>query len=61
MVVDLYVRKAEATKATQPEVARKAVEAALAIDARHAGALALQAQLTRPAAPAPAPTRPISP
>jgi len=54
MVVDLYVRKAEASKTSQPETARKAVEAALAIDARHPGALALQAQLTRPAAPAPA-------
>lgn len=64
MVVDLYVRKAEATKSTQPEVARRAVEAALAIDARHAGALALQAQLARPAAPAPSRSpsiRPISP
>jgi tetratricopeptide (TPR) repeat protein len=64
MVVDLYVRKAEATKAAQPEVARKAVEAALAIDARHPAALALQVQLVRPSAAPPArtpSTRPISP
>lgn len=64
MAVDLYVRKAEATKASQPEVARKAIEAALAIDARHPAALALQAQLSRPGTPAPVrptSTRPTSP
>lgn len=63
MVVDLYVRKAEALKTTQPDTARQAVEAALSIDARHAGALALQAQLVRPAAPTPVrppANRPIS-
>lgn len=63
MLVDLYLRKAEATKATQPDAARQSVEAALAIDARHAGALALRAQLSRPAAPPSSPpsARPSSP
>ena len=54
LLADLYVRKAEGLRATQPEAARAAVEAALAVDARHAGALALQAQLPRPAGRGPA-------
>jgi hypothetical protein len=51
LLADLYVQKAEALKLRQPDAARAAVEAALAIDRRHAGALALQQQLlpaTRP-------------
>ena len=45
LLVELYVQKAEALKLRQPDAARAAVEAALAIDRRHAGALALQQQL----------------
>jgi hypothetical protein len=45
LLADLYVRKAEGLKSSQPEAARAAVEAALAVDARHPGALALLAQL----------------
>ena len=51
LLADLYVQKAEALKLRQPDAARAAVEAALAIDRRHAGALALKQQLlpaTRP-------------
>jgi len=58
LLADLYVQKAEGLKQQQPEAARAAVEAALALDRRHAAALALQQQLprvTRRAAPAPAP------
>lgn len=52
--VDLLVQKAESLKQRQPEAARAAVEAALAIDRRHAGALALQQQLSPPPRPRPA-------
>lgn len=63
LLADLYVRKAEGLKETQPEAARAAVEAALGIDSRHVAALALQAQLPRPGVRAvrPPSTRPISP
>lgn len=63
LLADLYVRKAEALKSSQPDAARAAVEAALGIDNRHAAALALQAQLARPASRAVRPPviRPISP
>jgi tetratricopeptide (TPR) repeat protein len=53
LLADLYVQRAEALKLRQPDAARASVEAALAIDRRHAGALALQQQLrpaTRPKA-----------
>jgi len=63
LLADLYVRKAESLKSAQPEAARAAVEAALGIDGRHAGALALDAQLPRPGSRgtrSPA-TRPTSP
>ena len=57
LLADLYVQKAESLRQRQPESARAAVEAALAIDRRHAGALALQQQLppARPRASTPAP------
>ena len=45
LLADLYVQKADSLKQRQPDAARAAVEAALAIDRRHAGALALQQQL----------------
>lgn len=63
LLADLYVRKAESLKATQPDAARAAVEAALGIDNRHAAALALQAQLPRPGSRAvrPPATRSTSP
>lgn len=63
LLADLYVQKAESLKSTRPDAARAAVEAALAIDSRHAAALALQAQLARPGSrPArPPSTRPTSP
>lgn len=48
-LVDLYVTKAETLRLRQPDAARAAVDAALALDRRHAGALALQRQLARPA------------
>lgn len=57
-LADLYVQKAEALKQRQPEAARAAVDAALALDRRHPGALALQLQLPPPrprAAPGTAP------
>lgn len=53
LLVDLHVQKAESLKQRQPEAARAAVEAALAIDRRHAGALALQQQLSLPPRPRP--------
>lgn len=49
-LADLYVTKGEALKVRQPEAARMAVEAALALDRRHPGALALLRQLPVPAA-----------
>lgn len=49
LLADLYVQKAETLRQRQPELARQAVEAALALDRRHAGALALQAQLPKAA------------
>ena len=57
LLADLYVQKAESLKQRQPDSARAAVEAALAIDRRHAGALALQQQLppARPRTSPPAP------
>ena len=48
MLADLYVQKAESLRQRQPEAARAAVDAALAVDRRHAAALALRQQLTRP-------------
>lgn len=60
LLADLYVQKAESLKHRQPEAARTALEAALALDRRHAGALALQPQLLPPrprAAPGAAPAR----
>lgn len=54
LLADLYVQKAEGLKQTQPEAARAAVDAALALDRRHAAALALQQQLPR------APKRPAA-
>ena len=47
LLADLYVQKAEALRQRQPDLARQAVDAALALDRRHAGALALQAQLPK--------------
>ena len=58
LLADLYVQKAESMKQRQPEAARTAVEAALAIDRRHAGALALQQQLPPPRPRASPPTSP---
>lgn len=57
-LADLYVQKADALKQRQPEAARANVDAALAIDRRHAGALALQQQLppARPRASTPSPS-----
>lgn len=49
LLADLYVQKADMLKQRQPEAARAAVNAALALDRRHAGALALQLQLQPPA------------
>lgn len=49
-LADLYVSKGEALKGRQPESARTAAEAALALDRRHPGALALIRQLPVPAA-----------
>lgn len=49
LLADLYVQKAESLRQRQPELARQAVDAALALDRRHAGALALQAQLPKAA------------
>lgn len=51
-LADLYVAKAEALRRIDASAARAAVEAALALDRRHAGALAVQRQLAGPAAPA---------
>lgn len=49
LLADLYVQKAQALREQQPGLALKAVKAALALDRRHGGALALQTQLgTRP-------------
>lgn len=45
LAADLYVQKAESLRARQPAAARSAVDAALAIDPRHPGALQLQQQL----------------
>lgn len=62
LLVDTYVQKAESLRQRQPEAARAAVAAALAIDRRHPAALALQRQLSGPGAaasrPASAPTGP---
>lgn len=44
-LADLYVQKAESLRRQDPQAARQAVDAALALDRRHAGALALQRQL----------------
>lgn len=57
LLADLYVQKAEALKLRQPDAARAAVEAALAIDRRHAGALALQQLLLPATRPKPVPGR----
>jgi tetratricopeptide (TPR) repeat protein len=45
LLADLYVQKAESLRQRQPDQARQAVNAALALDRRHPGALALQSQL----------------
>lgn len=45
LLADLYVQKAESLRQRQPDLARQAVNAALALDRRHPGALALQSQL----------------
>jgi len=45
LLADLYVQKAESLRLRQPDQARQAVNAALALDRRHPGALALQSQL----------------
>lgn len=62
LLADLYVQKAEALRARQPDAARQAVDAALALDRRHAAALALQGQLPKTprarAAPGPAASAP---
>jgi tetratricopeptide (TPR) repeat protein len=50
LLVDTYLQKAESLKQRQPEAARAAVDAALAIDRRHPAALALRRQLTGPPA-----------
>lgn len=60
-LADLYVQKAEALRQRQPDAARAAVDAALALDRRHPAALALQQQLPPPrprAAPGAAPAAP---
>lgn len=61
LLVDLYVRKAESTRAAQPAVARAAVDAALTLDPRHAAALALRKQLPPSRARANPPTTPAAP
>ncbi len=48
MLADLYVQRAESLKQSQPEAARAAAEAALAIDRRHPAALAVLQQLPKP-------------
>ncbi len=69
-LADLHVQRAEALRARQPQAARAALDAALALDRRHAGALALQQQWQRrkaagaepaPAAPAAAAATASSP
>lgn len=55
LLVDTYVQKAASLKDSQPEAARVAVEAALGIDRRHPGAVALQRQLARPQTGSPRP------
>ena len=47
LLADLYVQRAESLRQRQPDAARQAVDAALALDRRHAGALALQSQLPK--------------
>jgi tetratricopeptide (TPR) repeat protein len=46
-LADLYVQKAGTLKASQPAAARAALDASLALDPKHAGALALQQQLPK--------------
>ncbi|MFO1330033.1 MAG: hypothetical protein U1F56_21985 [Rubrivivax sp.] len=53
-LVDLYVQKAESLRRRDLPAARAALDAALALDRRHAGALALQRQLGGAAAAPPA-------
>lgn len=60
LLADLYVQKADSLKQRQPDAARTALEAALAIDRRHAGALALQQQLPPPRPRASPPVAPPS-
>ena len=45
LLIELHLQKAEGLKQRQPDAARAAVEAALALDRRHPAALALQQQL----------------
>jgi len=59
LLVDLYVQKAESLRQRQPQAARAAVDAALAIDRRHSAAQALLRQLSQPAGAAAA--RPDAP
>lgn len=55
LLADLYVQRAESLRQRQPEAARQAVDAALALERRHAGALALQSQLPKAPKGRPAP------
>lgn len=55
-LADLYVQKAESLRRTNPQAARAAVDAALALDRRHAAARALQRQLPTQASGPAAPT-----
>lgn len=49
LLVELYLQKAQSLRRQQPQAARAAVDAALALDRSHAAALALRQQLSRAA------------
>jgi tetratricopeptide (TPR) repeat protein len=54
-LIDLYLENAEKLRTVRPDEARAAVDAALALDRRHARALALRMQMRGTSAAAPAP------
>lgn len=58
LLVELYLQRAESLRTRSPQAARAAVDAALAVDRRHAGALALQQNLNRAAKAAAAASAP---